>query len=138
MTPSTFPLIESLGLSVSESTLVVGFSGRKEYSVRASDLERVLSEGVRVEAEAIKSGLWCTKEKWLVHYGNKPVYSALLINIKPIAPPERRREVGENEVIKCMCEYMAKYFPDRETKFIASEAANALFNPKSQSGGGGV
>jgi len=100
-----YPLCKSLGLEVFDKFHSAGTS----YYVRASDVERLLSKGVRVFA--YKQNPWdepfAKKEQriWAARQDSYPnsealdPSTALLIDIKPIVR-ERRRELSEAELRK--------------------------------------
>ena len=88
-----FPLIESVGLTVDpQSTIRHGHADLyREDTVSAALVEQLLSRGVRVFG-LDKESMWDAVK------GPQDRNTALLIDIKPIAKPERRRELSESEV----------------------------------------
>lgn len=95
MTPDQYPMCKSVGLRPWQCA-------RDQFAVDASDVERLLSEGVRVRAytgpASRPGGMW-------IDYGQHDADSdkeGLLIDIKPIAPPGRSATLTETKFFEKM------------------------------------
>lgn len=104
-----YPLIEELGLNIKKAQCMA--SGRIFDVIEPQDLEKLLSEGVKV---------YCTKQaskdtdyiaqSWEYSYSETPAtHTALLINIKPTA---KAKPVSKKELCDLLKHYKISDAPE--------------------------
>lgn len=94
-----FPLCREMGLTV-ESARRDGYALKTDDFVRAADVERLLSEGVRAFRRHPSNYDWYTESTaaFACRGLDQNAEEGLLINIKPIEKPVRKRELSESEI----------------------------------------
>lgn len=124
MSDVKFPLCSALGLKIN---FMVGTMPWPWVS--AESLERVLSKGMRV-CGVVDDAEPRIKYSFTDYATKDDTHTALLIDIKPIAKPERRRELSESQVREACRDYA-----NRVTHQTFEDVINRLFGDTNKEGG---
>lgn len=107
-----YPLIEEFGLKVESARFDFDKCSRYDEAVSADCLEKLLSQGIKVQTKVFEFGN--NKEFCKFYSGNQinhPTHTALVLNIKPIEKP---KPVSKEELLKTLKDPM---FRDNTSKW---------------------
>jgi hypothetical protein len=135
----TYPLIKELGLLPIEGELHhskgTPYEARTQGAlIRADDLERVLNQGVRVYGEKISSSgqiIWCKETDTHIICTS---HTALLVDIRPIAPPQAELVLSLEEKLKLAKDLLQQFIDSGDIGSVGKywevqEAAQAFLYP---------